>query len=381
MGSRSIRNETEAGILQALAFGGPQSRASLARHLGVMRSTVGPRVARLLEQGLIRLAEPATGPRPAPGVGRPGTTVELNPEYCHFVGVDVSVGHVRVMLADLQCHARVFNEVSLTLAEQTPERVADLIVMMVTAVTEGYDDVAGITISVPGIVTRDGVVVRVPLLNWQDVPLRDMVAVKLARYGTITLENDANAFARAEMIRDPARVGSAAVVFWMDAGIGGGIVSEGHLLLGNTGRAGEVGHIFVSPRPGENSRRLEDVAGRIALLGRNRELGGKASTISEFLDERRRRRPAAAQVTEEWVGAMAEGLSSLTSVLNPEALIFSGPMTVVLRQVEAELSEMLAKRLLHGTSKPRIEWRDHDHKTIARSCTYALRADFLRVGR
>ena len=61
------------------------------------------------------------------------------------------------------------------------------------------------------------------------------------------LENDANAAALGEKWIGAGRDVDDLVLLTLGTGVGGGIISGGHILRGFVGMAGELGHITVVP--------------------------------------------------------------------------------------------------------------------------------------
>lgn len=373
------RNETEATILQVLADGSPRSRAELAREMGVTRSTVGAPTARLLDLGILRFAGPVdTDPRDAiPRFGRPGELLELTPDYCTFVGVDISFGAIRVGLADLSGEIAGFRNIDMAPSAQTPEAVTDAVVTLVGEMVAGRENVAGLAVSVPGVVTDNGVVLRAPTLGWRDVPLTAQLRESFPQFDRLQVSNDASLYAAAFSCRHPDLLGGNAIVIWMDAGIGGGLVANGMVINGNAGLAGEIGHMFITPRDGSAMSRLEDFAGWSALLSRNAELGGSAQTIDALLAEHRSGHRATASALRDWCHAIAEGLTNLTSLMDPGVMVFSGPMAAILKHMEHETWERYTSMLQYGT--PPAQWRIalSDHRTLVQSGAVLLRKDLF----
>src|SRR3990170_3516517 len=63
----------------------------------------------------------------------------------------------------------------------------------------------------------------------------------------IFADNESNCSAIAEMMWGAARGHQDFVLFTVDLGVGGAIVSRGHVLTGIAGGAGEFGHISIDP--------------------------------------------------------------------------------------------------------------------------------------
>jgi predicted NBD/HSP70 family sugar kinase len=375
----SFRSETEATVLQVLSDGAPRSRAELSREMGVTRSTVGAPTARLLDLGILRFADPAE-PQPAEGTrrfGRPGERLELTPYFCFFVGVEITFGTIRVALMNLLGEVVEFRDLRMSPTEQTPEAVMATVEREVTDLIGRRSDVAGLAVSVPGVVTDEGMVLRAPTLRWRDVPLTTHLQATFSDIDLLQVCNDASLYAAAFSSRFPDRLGKNAIVAWLDTGIGGGLVTNGMVVSGNSGLAGEIGHMLSSVGNKTGIQRLEDIAGSWALLSRNAELGGKARTISDLLDEHRAGHPATIEAFADWSQAIAEALTNMAGLTDPGVMLFSGPMAAVLQYMEAETFEAYSSMLQYGT--PPAQWRiqPSDEKTLVKSGAVLLRQAFL----
>ena len=83
------------------------------------------------------------------------------------------------------------------------------------------------------------------LPEFDHFPIRDDIEQKL---GTpIFLENDANAAALGEKWMGAGREVQDLVLLTLGTGVGGGIISDGRVIHGHVGMAGELGHITVVP--------------------------------------------------------------------------------------------------------------------------------------
>ncbi|KSV57967.1 ROK family glucokinase [Acetivibrio ethanolgignens] len=107
------------------------------------------------------------------------------------------------------------------------------------------DDVIGIGIGVPGPVVHDEVVVECVNLGWGRT---DVVSIMRSLTGidNIKAENDANVAALGEMWKGGGQGYNSLVLVTLGTGVGGGIISDGKILTGSNGAAGEIGHITVN---------------------------------------------------------------------------------------------------------------------------------------
>ena len=377
--AKPARNEFEATLLEMLAREGPRSRADLARSVGITRATAGNVVARLLDEGIVRL-----GPNPGPDnarertVGRPGELVALNPDFAHVIGVDAGIGFVLALRMDLAGEVKALERREIPLEDETPDALAELVVALIGEAARDAPPISGVSIAIPGIITRDGYVMRAPFLRWKDVPFRSLVADDLSAYGELTLVNDANALAMGEVIRGHVRPEDTNIFFSMDVGVGGSIIRDGALMDGQSGLAGEFGHIFIHPSFGGDAVRLEDLIGRHAVLQRHAALGGRARDLEALLAELDEGKAAAREVQKEWIDVMAHALSTITSVLNPGCIVFGGSMTAFLSRCMGELNTAYDSLLMHGTAKPRLILAESAEHSVARGCADLRRAAIFR---
>src|SRR5689334_21215923 len=135
---------------------------------------------------------------------------------------------------------------------------------------------AGVGIGVPGfILIEKGLIVGSNNLpQFEGFPMRDEIERRLGTQ--VILENDANAAALGEKWIGAGRDVDDLVLLTLGTGIGGGIISDGRILHGHVGMAGELGHITVVPNGNPcgcgNTGCLEKHASATAIAGMARML-------------------------------------------------------------------------------------------------------------
>jgi predicted NBD/HSP70 family sugar kinase/DNA-binding transcriptional ArsR family regulator len=336
----TLRRTNLGLVLRLLRDRGPRSRAKLAAELGMTRSAVSTLVGELEARGLVRIGDLERG-----AVGRPGTSVQLDGHAVAGLGAEVNVNHVSTMALDLT--GEVVSEHKLALdahaftVEAVLDRLADLVRQTTADLTRRGIDPIGLTVGVAGLVDRErGWLTFGPNLDWQDVPVHELLRDRLGEAYPITVENEGNLAALAEATpgdRDRQDV----LVLFGEVGVGGGIVAEGRPLRGRQGYAGEFGHMIVEPQ----GRRCgcgrvgcwETVVGLRALLDLaadpDDQVRDPAMAIDERLAELNRRASlgdtrtldALAQVGG-WLGL---GAAMLANALNPAAIVLSGYFAAV----------------------------------------------------
>jgi glucokinase len=103
-----------------------------------------------------------------------------------------------------------------------------------------------IGVAVPGpLNVHTGIVMQAPhVAAWHGYPLRRKLESSIGR--TVVLDNDANAWALGEYWRGAARGHRDVVLLTLGTGVGGGLIIGGKLVHGQSGMAGELGHVTVA---------------------------------------------------------------------------------------------------------------------------------------
>ncbi len=138
-----------------------------------------------------------------------------------------------------------FEESISTVDCTTPEDLVEKIYKRVSNI--GYaNHLQGIGIGAPNGNYFSGTIEFAPNLKWKGIiPLARLFEYRFKCKAILT--NDANAAAIGEMIYGSARDLKDFVVITLGTGLGSGVVSNGQLIYGHDGFAGEYGHIRVIP--------------------------------------------------------------------------------------------------------------------------------------
>jgi glucokinase len=137
------------------------------------------------------------------------------------------------------------------IVDRSPDAVfAALETVIGAALAEVKDkSVSGIGIGSPGnIDPKSGLIRWSPNFNWTNVPLGDAMRAKFNL--PVFIANDARCATLGEYVFGAGRGTKNFVLLTLGTGIGGGIVGDGELLLGNQMGAGEVGHHTIRPESG-----------------------------------------------------------------------------------------------------------------------------------
>jgi predicted NBD/HSP70 family sugar kinase len=352
--SETVRRANLSAILRELHLRGPLSRSELVTRTGLTRSGIRAVLSDLVSLDLAR-EERAT----SQGVpGRPSPLVRPNPAGATVLALEIAVDSLAVGVIGLG------GEVADSVRVDRPrgrfsleETVDDLIELarVVRARARTRGSTIGVAVAVAGIVRRsDGVVRRAPNLGWRDVPLGASLAAALKTTLPISVANDGDLGALAELRRGAA-VGSHHVLFIAgEVGVGGGLIVDGRPFTGLAGYAGEVGHIPVNPvgsvcRCGSIGC-WETEVGESALLTRAGRLpdGGRAE-VDAVLRDAAAGSPAAMNALNNvgrWLGV---GLAGLVNVLNPELIVLGGQFGRIYPHVSVTLRAELDRMTLEAS--------------------------------
>ena len=159
-----------------------------------------------------------------------------------IVGVDLGGTKLAVGLVDDTLG--ILNRTIGPVATGSPEACLDNLYRRLDEATAEYGPVDAIGIGTASMVDfRGGRIVLSTNLPLRDVPLRDLLS---ERYGVpVVVDNDANVACLAEFRYGAGTGTSEMIMLTLGTGIGGGIVTNGHLYRGASGAAGEIGHMII----------------------------------------------------------------------------------------------------------------------------------------
>lgn len=193
----------------------------------------------------------------------------------------------------------------------------------------------------PGLIdAENGTIVYSNNIRWENVPLCAEVQKHLGVPVCIT--NDANAAALGENFCGAGRQFQSMVFITLGTGVGGGIILDGKLYEGYRSAGGEIGHMVIE-RGGWQctcGRRgcFEAYASATGLIRRTREamerckesamwrIAGSLDKVDgkTAFDGMRAGDVCAAQVVEEYISYLADGVINLVNIFRPEAIVLGG---------------------------------------------------------
>lgn len=231
------RSHNRSLVLQETYLYGPLSRADLARSTGLAKVTVSDLVASLLEEGLLE----ELGTSDSQRAGKPAVLVDIARTSFEIVTVDLAM-HDRFTGALMDMDARIYHREEVMLGSARGAEAVELAVSLVQRLVKAATKpILGIGIGSPGIVNDEGAILLTPNLEWEKVPLRDIIAQSTGL--STSVGNDANMAAVAEFAF--SEEGSDLILISVGHGVGAGLMVSGQLVRGSRFAAGEIGQVMV----------------------------------------------------------------------------------------------------------------------------------------
>jgi predicted NBD/HSP70 family sugar kinase len=260
-----VRELNLTRIVDHIRSSGEVSRAELTRGVGLSRQTVSAAVAQLIAAGLVQ-----DGPGTPGGQGRRPKMLSLSGAAGKVAAVQVEAHRLRVTTANLIGELESHSDIRLK-DRPTADAIA--------SVLKGLSPLRAATVAVPGVRDpQDGRIRLAPAAPALEglaleQELTDSTGV------TVSVENDVNLAAVGESWHGVAQGISNFAFLWIGPGVGAGIISEGEILRGAHGNAGEIGFLVVELGADrvDKSGLLERTASEDAVL----EAGARAAKEGE----------------------------------------------------------------------------------------------------
>ena len=306
--------------LQAVrAAGAPITRAEIAELTGLTAPAIANITKRLLNDGMILKAGRLTG-----GRGQPATKLVVNPDGAFSIGLNIDRDHIAIVALDFvgnvrfrecrEVHFAMPQEVIAFFRAEVDKLIAQKVILI--------DRLIGIGIGIPDDLGRVPVANRPDAYQiWSEIDVAALFSEILPV--PVHVENDAAAASIGEMQFGHGLKSRSFIYTIISAGLGGGLVIDGHYYRGVGGQSGEIGFLPVRDEQGQE-RSLEDMVSLYALYDDLRKGGFDVSTPDdlEHLDAR-----GLAHV-DAWLDRAAEHLAMPFLVMNcaidPEAHYIGG---------------------------------------------------------
>jgi glucokinase len=195
--------------------------------------------------------------------------------------------------------------------------------------------IAGMGLAIPGqIVPGQRIVRYAPNLSWHDFDLTTLIPASWK--WPVVIENDVRMGTYGEWSQGAAKGSKHVFGVFVGTGVGGGLILNGELYNGFNGHAGEVGHMILHWRKGED---LESIAGRRSIMNRAKQIlddapkqvrkewkgvdltAVKSSLLAEYYENDE---PIAVRLIDDAARARGASVGSVINLLSPEVVVIGG---------------------------------------------------------
>lgn len=324
---------TPAGrIVRMLTERGAMSAAQLSRLTGLAKSTVSTALAELRRADMVLEAGSESGG----SVGRPATALTLNPRAGTCIGILIGQTEIQVIIADV-AHTVLADKTTVLDAGYTAETATEAIRKLVAEAYEAQwqspAGLLGVGVAVGGPVNpATGRMLRAGgMPHWAGVDIQELLG-PLFEGVPIFCDNESNCSAIAEMTWGAAQGFEDFVVYTLDLGVGGAIVSGGRVLRGIAGGAGEFGHVVIDPhgplcRCG-NRGCIEVYASFRDRLAEAEKHFDRPLRITDIVEQALGGDAYCRSLIEQAGESGGQALGLIASVLNPPLVVVSGRLAL-----------------------------------------------------
>jgi glucokinase len=197
-----------------------------------------------------------------------------NPVPATALGIDF--GGTSVKFGVVQGHEVIAQAPAIATEDfNDSQPLIDAIVYVIEDLRSHHPEISAIGVGVPGFVDfPTGTIHNLTnVKGWKNIPLRDILHTRTGL--PVTVENDANCMAYAEWKLGAGTGKDHLVCITLGTGVGGGIITHGHMLRGARSVAGELGQTSIDyqGRKGAygNLGSLEDYIGNNEIAADARE--------------------------------------------------------------------------------------------------------------
>jgi predicted NBD/HSP70 family sugar kinase len=359
--SETARDINRRIILNLVRTRQPISRADLARHTGLQRSTVSLITEQLIEEQWI--SEGALGHLPR---GRKPRFLHLNNDRAGIIGVNVRPKLTNIALTDLS--ANFITQESLPTPENPQEFLKDL-AERIKRLRDSHPQIfcEGVGVGIPGRVERHTrKLVFAPNLGWRDVNIKQYLeeATKLP----VEVDNAANSCALYELwFGKHSENVNDLIALTVSEGIGTGIIANDQLVAGVNGMAGEFGHVSINENGdlcncgnrgcweiyASNSATVDYYSRNISRAQNGRKpVEAVKPTFDDILRLYELGDPKAIESIERMAHYLGLGIAMLITSFAPNLIVCVGEVTSIWNKIEPIINQVVSERTpLESTTK------------------------------
>ncbi len=362
-----VRRQNRGLVLETLRHHGPLARISLGHQTGLSPASITSISGQLIEEGLIQTISEDEEVVGEAKRGRPQTLLTLNPGATNVLAISIYVDGVELVFADFSGATREpaklrLDTYAISKGDFGP-RIAHEIRAHAKKLGIELTSIKRIGVAVQGVADSiKGEISWSPAFRARDIP----VVEPLQRLLDIpcSIANNANMIAEALIATDRKRYGGTTAVIFMGHGIGLGLILDGTVYSGTSGRAAEFGHMNHIPdgplcRCGRNGC-LEAFSADYGIMRMANDRRGTDFDVHAPVPDSDMRELELAAEGGDTVAlnaflrageVLGFGIARLIALINPQRVVLAGPGTRAYGLMKDSIGEALRRGLVHDLRK------------------------------
>ena len=343
----SLREANRARIVDSLKHHGHLTQVALAGATGLSPATVSNIVKELSASGVLHTETASRS-------GRRAIEVTLARQLGLVAGLHFSSRHLRIAISDIGRTVVAENHVPLALEHRHDaelNRAALLLTDMVESVNASMADILAVGVALPApIDARTGMVSTPGLLRgWEGISVAEVLSNRIQR--PVFVDNEANLGGLAEFRSGAAKDVRGAAYIRVGHSISAGMIVDGAIFRGVTGKAGQIGHVTIDEngaicRCGSRGC-LDTLAGGPALLELFRDDPGM-QRLRDLLVRADSGDASARRVIADAGRHIGIAAASLCNLFDPERLVIGGELAQAGEILLAPMRHALERSALQG---------------------------------
>ncbi len=358
--STNASRERRVKILSLLRQRGPMTRAEIARASGIAKSSVSILVDKLLLEGHIHEVRSSSDNRSKSVRGRPGDLIVIDPSAGAAIGIEISFGKIIGVIGDVSHEVLASTTIEFDSSSNTNQmmKMCQSIVSELLSTTRVTPSrILGIGLGIASSINKFGE----DRYNFsQEIANTTTIATKLSDLTgfEIHVENSANLAGYAEMIWGAGKAFEYFLYFKLDQDIDGALIVNRSVVSGANGGVADFGHIVLDVNGPMCSCGLRGCltayAGLESTIKQASVALGHEVSLKNFLDFVEKSDFLCKQLMEDCAHRLGQGMSYLSRVLNPEAIILGSSCVTLSPEFTRVLSQSFSKYSLNKNQYIRI---------------------------
>ncbi|KEC69499.1 ROK family transcriptional regulator [Rhizobium leguminosarum bv. phaseoli CCGM1] len=315
-----------AVVLRCIHRQAPISRAEIARRTGFTKPAIARIVDRLLDEGLIMEARRRHGLR-----GQPAIELEINPDACFAIGINIDRDHLTILAVDAvgNVRARAHHEKRFILPGEFMQLTSDAISHFQRSRLIDDARLAGIGLAVPDWLGEISLLGKPDAYQeWTEFDVR--AALENLTQHPVFIENEANAAALAELDYGLGAESSSFFYIAVNACPGGGLVLDGNGHRGAMGLSGEIGWLPIADgaTAGQKVQLLGEIFSLFFLYDFLAKHGIKVDIPQDLLTLDAHGKRLVSQWLKEMSAHLAVAVKHIAMIVDPDAVLVGGRLPI-----------------------------------------------------